>query len=137
MSIVSTSRKPVPGLRSLAKDFAFAAGCPYIVRGKMGLPDIDALDPIHLIFSQVRGELYALHLSSHGSPVAAFLIPAVTVTRRDGPMMTGITVGDPSIYERLEPYIPVKLSEACRAGACVFDGTRSRRYLLALEYHEA
>jgi len=134
MSIVSTSRKPAPELRSLAKDFAFAAGCLYIVRGKMGLPDIDAIDPALLIFSQVKGELYSLHLSSHGSPVAAFLIPAVTVTRREGPLVAGIVVGDPSIYERLKPYIAVKLSEACREGTCVFDGTRSRRYLLSLEY---
>ena len=38
MTIVTTSRKPVPELRSLAKDFAFAAGCRYVIRGKMGLP---------------------------------------------------------------------------------------------------
>ena len=134
MSIVTTSRKPVPELRSLAKDFAFAAGCQYIIRGKMGLPEIDGLDPVHFIFSQVKGGLYSFHLRSHGSLVIGVLIPSVSVTRRDGPLVAGITVCDPSIYERLEPYIPVKLSEACREGSCAFDGTRQRRYLLSLEY---
>jgi hypothetical protein len=49
---------------------------------------------------------------------------------------TGIQVNDLSIYERLEPYIPVKLSEAGE-DSCVFDGTQSRRYLLSLKIHEA
>jgi hypothetical protein len=53
----------------------------------------------------------------------------------EGPRI-GIRVNDLSIYERLVPYIPVKLSEDGN-DSCVFDGTRSRRYLLSLKIHEA
>jgi hypothetical protein len=60
----------------------------------------------------------------------------MTITKRNEAMTRGIEVGDPSIYERLAPYIPVKLSEG-NGGSCAFDGTRSRRYLLRLIIHEA
>jgi U3 small nucleolar ribonucleoprotein protein IMP4 len=135
MTIVTTSRKPVPELRSLAKDFAFAADCPYILRGKMGLPEIDSLDPVFFIFSS-RGKEFSLQLLDHGTPVADIRIPAWSMVERSGERLPGILIDDPSIYERLTPYIPVKLSETGGMG-CLFDGTRKRRYLLRLMIHEA
>jgi U3 small nucleolar ribonucleoprotein protein IMP4 len=135
MTIVTTSRKPVPELRSLAKDFAFAADCPYILRGKMGLPEIDSLDPVFFIFSS-RGKEFSLQLLDHGTPVADIRIPAWSMVERSGERLPGILIDDPSIYERLTPYIPVKLSETGGIG-CLFDGTRKRRYLLRLMIHEA
>jgi U3 small nucleolar ribonucleoprotein protein IMP4 len=135
MTIVTTSRKPVPELRSIAKDFAFAADCPYILRGKMGLPEIDSLDPVFFIFSS-RGKEFSLQLLDHGTPVADIWIPAWSMEERSGERLPGILIDDPSIYERLTPYIPVKLSETGGTG-CLFDGTRKRRYLLRLKIHEA
>jgi U3 small nucleolar ribonucleoprotein protein IMP4 len=135
MTIVTTSRKPVPELRSLAKDFAFATGCRYLIRGKRGLPDINSVDPVFLLFSLQKGN-YIGELSDHGSIRAEFVISCLTVKERDGPLERGFRVNDLSIYERLAPYIPVKLSEEGE-GWCVFDGTRSRRYLLRLIIHEA
>jgi U3 small nucleolar ribonucleoprotein protein IMP4 len=135
MTIVTTSRKPVPELRSLAKDFAFAAGCPYILRGRMGLPEIDTIDPVSLYFSS-RGKEFSLRLSDHGTPVADIRIPEWNMEERSGERLPGIMIGDPSLYERLAPYIPVKLSEK-GGGGCVFDGTRKRRYLLRLIIYEA
>ena len=135
MTIVTTSRKPVPELRSLAKDFAFAAGCPYVLRGRMGLPDIDTIDPVSFTFSS-RGKEFSLRLSDHGSSVADIRIPAWSMEERSGERLPGILIDDPSLYERLVPYIPVKLSET-GGGGCLFDGTRKRRYLLRLMIHEA
>jgi U3 small nucleolar ribonucleoprotein protein IMP4 len=135
MTIVTTSRKPVPELRSLAKDFAFATGCRYLIRGKMGLPEIGTIDPVFFLFSRQKGNNF-LELSDHGCIRAEFMIPSFTVKERDGSLVRGLRVNDLSIYERLVPYIPVKLSEE-DGGWCVLDGTRSRRYLLRLIIHEA
>jgi len=135
MTIVTTSRKPVPELRSLAKDFAFAAGCPYVLRGRMGLPEIDTIDPVSFYFSS-RGKEFSLRLADHGKIVADIRIPAWSMQERSDERLPGILIDDPSLYERLAPYIPVKLSET-GGGGCVFDGTRKRRYLLRLMIHEA
>ena len=135
MTIVTTSRKPVPELRSLAKDFAFAAGCRYVIRGKMGLSSINSLDPATIIFSLHKGTFLSLELCAGGNPVILLIITRFRTAIREGPRM-GIRVDDLSIYERLVPYIPVKLSEDGE-DSCVFDGTRSRRYLLSLKIHEA
>jgi U3 small nucleolar ribonucleoprotein protein IMP4 len=135
MTIVTTSRKPVPELRSLAKDFAFAAGCRYVIRGKMGLSDIIDTDPTPIIFSLFKGTSPSLELYMEGNPDILLIITGFRTVVREGPR-TGIQVNDPSIYEWLAPYIPVKLSEDGE-DSCVFDGTRSRRYLLSLKIHEA
>lgn len=135
MTIITTSRKPVPELRSLAKDFAFAAGCRYVIRGKAGLSDIIATDPTPIIFSLFKGTSLSLELYREGNPDILLIITGLRTALREGQRM-GIQVNDPSIYERLAPYIPVKLSEDGE-DSCVFDGTRSRRYLLSLKIHEA
>jgi U3 small nucleolar ribonucleoprotein protein IMP4 len=135
MTIVTTSRKPVPELRSLAKDFAFAAGCRYVIRGKTGLSDIIATDPTPIIFSLFKGTSLSLELYTDGNPDILLIITKLRTVAREGPR-TGIQVNDLSIYERLAPYIPVKLSEDGE-DSCLFDGTRSRRYLLSLKIHEA
>jgi U3 small nucleolar ribonucleoprotein protein IMP4 len=134
MTIVTTSRKPVPELRSLARDFAFAAVCSYVIRGKMGRSDLDSLDPVSIFFTQLNGH-FSISIVDHGRLAAEFAIALVSVQERHESMVKGIRVGDQSIYERLVPYIPVKLSDEY-GGLCVFDGTRSRRYQLRLIIHE-
>jgi U3 small nucleolar ribonucleoprotein protein IMP4 len=134
MTIVTTSRKPVPELRSLAKDFAFAAGCRYIVRGKMGCPDLHSLDSLSIVFSQWKGQFF-LQIVDHSQSSAEFVISSVSIKERQEPIVKGIRVNDQSIYERMAPYIPVILSDD-NGGLCIFDGTRSRRYLLRLIIHE-
>jgi U3 small nucleolar ribonucleoprotein protein IMP4 len=135
MTIVTTSRKPGPEPRSLAKDFAFATGCTYILRGKMGLSEIEAIDPVHILFS-FRNREFSFQLSDHSTVIADIMIPWLTVYEREDARMESLEVDDLSIYERLVPYIPVKLSETGGAG-CAFDGTRKRRYRLRLMSHEA
>jgi U3 small nucleolar ribonucleoprotein protein IMP4 len=134
MTIVTTSRKPAPEIRSLAKDLAFATGFRYIIRGKLGLPDLNSLDPVCIIFSKQEGQIF-LRIIDHGRISAEFVILSLNLKERDENLVRGVRVNDQSIYERLAPYIPVKLSEE-DGGSCVFDGVRSRRYLLRLIIHE-
>jgi U3 small nucleolar ribonucleoprotein protein IMP4 len=135
MTIVTTSRKPVPELRSLAKDFAFAVGCSYVLRGRMGLPEIEVIDSVHFLFS-LRNGRFSFHLIDHGTVIADITIPGFSVEDREDARIEGLVVDNPSIYECLAPYIPVKLSETDGAG-CSFDGTRKRRYRFRLMFHEA
>jgi len=135
MTIVTTSRKPVPELRSLAKDFAFSVGCSYVLRGRLGLPEIEAVDPVHFLFS-LRNRKFSFHLIDHSTVIADITIPGFSVEDREDARIEGLVVDNPSIYERLAPYIPVKLSETGGAG-CSFDGTRKRRYRFRLMFHEA
>jgi hypothetical protein len=101
----------------------------------MGLPEIDTIDPVHFLFFLRNGE-FSFQLIDHGKAIADVTIPGFSVEDRGDARMEGLVVDDPSIYERLAPYIPVKLSETGRAG-CSFDGTRKRRYRLRLMFHEA
>jgi U3 small nucleolar ribonucleoprotein protein IMP4 len=135
MTIITTSRKPVPELRSLAKDFAFAIDTKYILRGRMSLSEIEAIDPIRILFSLQKSE-FSFQLTVHGKVVADITILGFSVEDRGDSRREGLLVDNPSIYERLVPYIPMKLSETVGAG-CVFDGTRKRRYRLRLMFHEA
>ncbi len=135
MTIVTTSRKPVPELRSLAKDFAFAIGSRYMLRGRMGLSEIESIEPVCVLFSVRKGK-FSFQLINRGKLIADITIPWFSVEEREDARTEGLVVDNPSIYERLVPYIPVKLSETGGAGSA-FDGTRKRRYRLRLMFHEA
>lgn len=128
--IVTTSRKPAPELRSLARDLAFALDCDYIIRGKMGLAALGSLDPVAVYLYLKQGNM-VLQVIANGDIRDEFVISSVTVTGRQGPLTKGLRVGDQSIYDRLAPYIPVKLSDD-RDGLSTIDGRQSRRYLLRL-----
>jgi hypothetical protein len=101
----------------------------------MGLSDLYSLDPAIILFF-LRGARFFLRLDNQGRSSGEFMIQSMTITERDDVLNRGILVGDQSIYERLAPYIPLKLSEE-NGGLCAFDGTRSRRYFLRLAVHEA
>ena len=100
----------------------------------MGLPDLDTIDPVSFVFSG-QGKEFSLRVSDHGTIVTEIRIPSWSVEERSGERLPGIQANDPSLYERLAPYVPVKLSESGRGG-CLFDGTQKRRYLLRLMVHE-
>ncbi len=133
--IVTTSRKPAPELRSLARDLAFALDCEYIIRGKRGLAALDSLDPVAVHIS-LRNNNFFLQVVDHQEIVGEYIISTATLTGRQGPLLRGLRVSDQSIYDRLVPYIPVKLSDDCD-GLSTIDGRQSRRYLLRLRVYEA
>lgn len=135
MTIVTTSRKPVPELRSLAKDLAFAIGCRYMIRGKMGLPGIESIDPVFFLLYLEKKD-FRLQLIDHGAVVLDYLIAVQEISTRSAKKIEGILLSDQSVYEDLEPYIPVKLSGDGEE-KLIFDGTRKRRYTLRVVAHGA
>ena len=135
MTIVTTSRKPVPELRSLAKDLAFAAGCRYVLRGKMGLSAIQSIDPVFFILSLEKKD-FRIQLLDHGAVVVDHLIRVSEIAVRPDEQREGLLLSNQSVYEDLKPYIPVKLSGESD-GLLLFDGTRKRRYILRLVPNDA
>ena len=130
MTVVTTSRKAAPNVRSLAKDLAFALGYPFFTRGKMGLHELNSIDTSFLIISTEPAGT-RLQIYSDGENVADYLVANQTIEDRTGTMNTEVSVTDQSVYDVMKPYIQVTLSREM-GGTIIFDGTRRRRYLLGL-----
>ena len=130
MTIVTTSRKPVPEVRSLARDLAFALGCEYIVRGKQSLAQIAGRDPLVIHLSREGGKT-RLQLITGKVVVADYLIRSERVEIRERTINQGIYSSNQSIYEHLSRYIPVVLAETIQ-GTLAYDGIKRRHYELDL-----
>ena len=130
MTVVTTSRKAAPDVRSLAKDLAFALGYSFFTRGKMGLHELNSIDTSFLIISSEPSGT-RLQIFSEGEPVADYLVANLTIEDRTGTMSKEVSVTDQSVYDVMKPYIQVTLSRET-GGTLIFDGTRRRRYLLGL-----
>jgi U3 small nucleolar ribonucleoprotein protein IMP4 len=130
MTFVTTSRKALPEIRSLAKDLAFAAGCPYQIRGKTGFNSLNSQDNSFLVVStEYRGT--RIQCFSDGKSVADYLITGHSLEERTETMRKGIFVSDQSVYEHMKLYIPMELT-GDESSSMNFDGTHRRRYLLRL-----
>ena len=68
MTVVTTSRKPLPELRSLARDLAFAIGAGYTTRGKAGMGDLFALDESVVIVSR-SGPFFLIQVFVDGETI--------------------------------------------------------------------
>jgi len=130
MTVVTTSRKAAPGVRSFAKDLAFALGYSFLTRGKMGLHELNTIDTSFLIISTEPAGT-RMQIFFCGEPVADYLVKNLTIEDRTGTMSKEVSVTDQSVYDVMKPYIRVALSRE-KGGTMIFDGTRRRRYLLGL-----
>jgi U3 small nucleolar ribonucleoprotein protein IMP4 len=128
MTIVTTSRKPVPEVRSLARDLAFALGCEYIVRGKQSIAQIAGRDPLVIHLSREGGKT-RLQLITGKLVVADYLIRSERVEIRERTINQGIYSSNQSVYEHLSRYIPVVLAETIQ-GTLAYDGIKRRHYEL-------
>jgi len=131
MTVVTTSRKAAPDVRSLAKDLAFALGYTFFTRGKMGLHELNSIDTSFLIISTEPAGT-RLQIFSSGEPVADYLVANITIEDRTGTMSKEVSVTDQSVYDVMKPYIRVAMSRE-KGGTMIFDGTRRRRYILGLK----
>jgi len=130
MTVVTTSRKPVPEVRSLARDLAFAVDAEYLTRGKAGMGDLFALDGPVVIVSR-SGPIFLIQVFSSGEPVAEILVKSFSVAERPGVLARGLFVSDRSVYEALKDYLNVLFAgEALPERRVVFDGTQRKRYTL-------
>ena len=126
MTILTTSRRPSPELRTFAKDLAFALGCDHINRGKAGLRDLGPLDPV-FIFIERQQEKVILRLEDHGEIRGEIRFSGWLVTSREGDIRKGIFVTDQSVYDLLKRYVPVTLVHG-QDGSITFDGRQRRLY---------
>jgi len=146
MTIISTSRKPLPEVRSLARDLAFSLGCRYVVRGKSGMADMLALHTVSLkrcsntspqggvLHSTVlivarHHHHYSLQVYHDAAPVADYRFSRFRVGRREGSMVKGLQISNQSVYDDLKRYIDAVPSRD-EGDTLVFDGTQRKRYFL-------
>jgi U3 small nucleolar ribonucleoprotein protein IMP4 len=130
MTTVTTSRKPLPEVRSLARDLAFAIGGRYITRGKTGLGELFSLDPSVLIASK-NGPFFLIEVFCNEESVASVTIRSFTVDHREGEIVRGLRTAERSIVDVLKGEIDaVSLDEDLPRYQIVFDGTQRKRYVL-------
>ncbi|WP_292366381.1 MULTISPECIES: hypothetical protein [unclassified Methanoculleus] len=130
MTVVTTSRKPVPEIRSLARDLAFSIGAGYITRGKAGMGELLSLDEPVLIVSK-SGPFFLVQVFSDGEPVTEIRVRSFSVEERPGAIVRGLFVSDRSVYEALEGHVDVAFAGETLSGhRIVFDGTQRKRYTL-------
>ncbi|KUK61868.1 MAG: hypothetical protein XE10_0925 [Methanoculleus marisnigri] len=130
MTVVTTSRKPVPEVRSLSRDLAFSIGGEYVTRGKAGMGDLFSLDETVLIVSK-SGPLFLIQAFSSGEPLVEIAVKSFNVEERPGVIARGVFVSDRSIYEALKDQIDVVFAgETLPEHRIVFDGTQRKRYTL-------
>lgn len=130
MTVVTTSRKPVPEVRSLSRDLAFSIGGEYLTRGKAGMGDLLSLDEPVLIVSK-SGPFFLIQAFSSGEPVTEIRIKSFAVEERTGTIARGLFVSDRAVYEALKDLIDVAFAgETLPEHRIVFDGTQRKRYVL-------
>jgi len=129
MTIVTSSRKPAPEVRKLAKEIAFALGFPFVQRGKAGIHDIGGEDPrvIFLSGSKRQGPVFDLMVKD--SLVFSMLITNVAESERTGLFTKGFMTREKELFDYLSPYVPITYDENA-GGPIVFCGTQKRQYVL-------
>ena len=129
MTIVTSSRKPVPEIRKLAKEIAFALGFQYVQRGKTGIRDMGSNDPkiIFLSGSKLKGPVFDLMIN--GDIVFSMLITNVKETERTGVFNKGFVTREQDLFNFLSPHVPITYDEKAD-GPIVFSGTQKKQYVL-------
>ncbi|MCK9298012.1 MAG: hypothetical protein M0P21_03490 [Methanoculleus sp.] len=130
MTVVTTSRKPVPEVRTLARDLAFSIGGEYVTRGKAGMGELLSLDEPVLIVSK-SGPFFLIQVFDCGEPVTEIRVRSFAIEERTGSIARGLFVSDRSLYEALMDSIDVAFAgESLSGHRIVFDGTQRKRYIL-------
>ncbi|MDD2473329.1 MULTISPECIES: hypothetical protein [unclassified Methanoculleus] len=130
MTVVTTSRKPVPEVRSLARDLAFAIGGEYVTRGKAGMGDLISLDESVVIVSR-SGPFFLIQVFSNEESVAEIPVKSFTVEERGGVLARGLFVSDRSVCEALGGQIAVTFAgDTLPEHRIAFDGTQRKHYIL-------
>ncbi|MDR3102528.1 MAG: hypothetical protein LBU24_04840 [Methanocalculaceae archaeon] len=129
MTLVTSSRKPSPEVRKLAKEIAFALDLPYVQRGKTGLRRMDAEDSVIIFLSSAKrgGQIFALTVK--GQIVFSMLITNVVTSRRTEPFHHGFVIREHELYDVLSPHFPV-IFDVDALGPIVFSGTQKMQYIL-------
>lgn len=112
MTLVTTSRRSTPLIRSIAKDLAFSMECSYVSRGKRGLRDIADEHETFIVVEQQKGDIRLVLYRDH-EPVLCRIIKECQPGTREVALWRGIATSDRTLAETLEPccrveYVPEK-----------------------------
>ena len=129
MTIVTSSRKPAPEVRKLAKEIAFALDFPFVQRGKAGIHDIGGEDPRVIFLSGSKRQGPVFDLMVNDSLVFSMLISNVKESERTGPFTKGFLTREKELFDYLSPHVPITYDENAD-GPIVFCGTQKRQYIL-------
>ncbi len=130
MTVVTTSRKPAPEVRSFSRDLAFSIGAEYLTRGKAGMGDLFSRDETVVIVSRA-GSFFIIQVFSNEEPVTEIAVKSFSVGERSGEIARGLFVSDRPVYEALKDLIDVAFAgETLPEHRIVFDGTQRKRYTL-------
>jgi U3 small nucleolar ribonucleoprotein protein IMP4 len=131
MTVVTTSRKPLPEVRSLARDLGFALQERFFSRGKMGLEEIFRENRTVLIVSS-RRRAYFLELFVDGEPFISVSIAGFSVDTREGEIRRGLCTGNRALHDDLKEYLNVVYTDALDPRTLAFDGTQRKHYTLTV-----
>ncbi|NYT04766.1 MAG: hypothetical protein GKC04_00105 [Methanomicrobiales archaeon] len=131
MILVSTSRKPLPEVRTFSKDLAFALGGRYAPRGKTGMYDITDAEATVLLVSR-QGGRFCIDVYAGGTHASGIAFSTFRVEQREGVLAKGLRTGNQTVYESLQRYVDIIPSDE-GAATLSFDGAQKRRYVLELE----
>ena len=126
MTILTTSRRPSPEIRTFAKDLAFALGCDHMNRGKTGLRDLSPQDPA-ILFIEKHQQKVAIRLEVEGETRGEIIVSGWSVGVRENEIQRGIFTNDQSVYDLLNRYVPVTMVQN-QDVAISFDGRQRRLY---------
>ena len=130
MTLVTTSRRSTPVIRTIAKDLAFATGAKYLARGKHGLREIAADHEIFIVIEQQKSE-NLITLYDNGEPGFCRIIRSFDSRVRDGLLQRGIRTSDKELGLCLENSCPVQFEENEKL-VLTFDGPQKRCMKLIL-----
>ncbi|HRD26150.1 MAG TPA: hypothetical protein PLA39_07750 [Methanoculleus sp.] len=131
MTVVTTSRKPVPEVRSLARDLAFAIGAEYATRGKMGMGDLLSSHDGPILIVSRSGQSFLIQVFSGGEAVAGIRVLSFAVEEREGAISRGLAVSGRALASALKGLAGmVFFVDGLPEDRIVFDGRQRRRYTL-------
>jgi len=131
MTVVTTSRKPVPEVRSLARDLAFAIGAEYATRGKMGMGDLLSSHDGPILIVSRSGQSFLIQVFSGGEAVAGIRVLSFAVEEREGAISRGLAVSGRALASALKGLaVMVVFVDGLPEDRIVFDGRQRRRYTL-------
>jgi U3 small nucleolar ribonucleoprotein protein IMP4 len=131
MTVVTTSRKPVPEVRSLARDLAFAIGAEYATRGKMGMGDLLSSHDGPILIVSRSGQSFLIQVFSGGEAVAGIRVLSFAVEEREGAISRGLAVSGRALASALTGLAGmVFFVDGLPEDRIAFDGRQRRRYML-------
>ncbi|PWR73459.1 hypothetical protein ACKUB1_05150 [Methanospirillum stamsii] len=135
MTLVTTSRRSTPVIRSIAKDLAFASGSSYLTRGKHGIREIAGEHEFFIVIEQQKSDVL-LTIYDDGTPCMSRIIKEHQPGIREGEIFRGLKTSDKKLGLVLEKFCQVMYVD--EEGLFLsFDGPQRRCKKLVLSGDDA